>query len=57
MLDNLTPQQVEQALAWLHHPIKKAPPQELEHLQELEWFLLSRMLDCLLSEKLNSPLQ
>ena len=51
MLDNLTPQQVEQALAWLHSPVKEPPPQSLKHLNELEWFLLQRMLDHLLLDR------
>ena len=57
MLDNLSVPQLEQAMKWLAQPIKESPPQELEKLNEMEWFLLSRMLQSLMSEKLDSPLQ
>ena len=57
MLEQLSHQQVELALKWLDSPIKSPPPQELEHLNQMEWFLLQRMLDSLLSEKKASPLQ
>ena len=32
-------------------------PKELQELNELEWFLLSRMLERLLEEKDSQPLQ
>ena len=57
MLQNLSNQQVEQALAWLASPLLEPPPQELEHLNQMEWFLLHRMLDSLLLEKQDSPVQ
>ena len=57
MLDNLSQPQVEQALKWLAEPIKNPPPQELEKINDLEWFLLNRMLLTLMEEKLQSPLQ
>ena len=58
MLDKLSPQQVELALEYLVEPPPLTPPpQELEHLQEMEWFLLSRMLDSLMQEKEHHPLQ
>ena len=57
MLDHLSLNQVEQALQHLADPLPLAPPEELKHLQEMEWFLLSRMLECLMLEKEHSPLQ
>jgi hypothetical protein len=57
MLQELTPQQVEQALAWLHSPLQEPPPRDLNHLNEMEWFLLDRMLHSLLLEKNLQPLQ
>ena len=54
MLENLSPKQVEEALAWLASP-EPNPPQDLKQLHEMEWFLLSRMLDSLLQEKHQSP--
>ena len=58
MLQNLTQNQVESALQYLHlQPTSFPPPQELNHLNEMEWFLLDRMLQCLLREKDQQPLQ
>lgn len=57
MLQNLSNNQVEQALAWLANPLPEPPPQDLEHLNQMEWFLLQRMLDSLLQEKRENPLQ
>ena len=57
MLDKLSPMQVEQAFKWLDSPIQTSPPQELESLSQMEWFLLDRMLQGLLQEKQHSPLQ
>ena len=54
MLQELSPSQVESALAWLASP-ELNPPQDLKHLHEMEWFLLQRMLDSLLMEKDLSP--
>jgi hypothetical protein len=51
MLDQLTPQQVEQAFQWLDSPIQSYPPKDLQNLTDLEWFLLDRMLCTLLQEK------
>ena len=56
MLQDLTPPQVEEALAWLANPLPLELPQPMQHLNELEMFLLSRMLETLLYEKNNSPL-
>ena len=57
MLDNLSPQQIEQAFQWLSDPIKLRPPQELRELSQVEWFLLERMLHGLLLEKEQNPVQ
>ena len=57
MLQELSQKQVEQALQWLADPLPSAPPEGLESLNQLEWFLLRRMLDSLLLEKENSPVQ
>ena len=57
MLDRLSPSQVEQAFQWLESPVQTSPPQELESLSQMEWFLLDRMLQGLLDEKKANPLQ
>ena len=57
MLQELNPDQVENALQWLASPLREPPPQDLRHLQELEWFLLERMLESLMLEKRHNPLQ
>ena len=57
MLDNLTQPQIEQAMQHLVQPIKQPPPKDLQNLNEMEWFLLGRMLQSLMAEKLESPLQ
>ena len=56
-LQQLNQQQVEQALQWLASPVQEPPPQGLESLSQVEWFLLSRMLESLLQEKDSNPLQ
>ena len=56
MLQELTLQQVEQALQWLDSPVQSAPPQELEQLSQVEWYLLDKMLQELLLEKRFSSL-
>ncbi len=56
MLQELTLQQVEQALQWLDSPVQSAPPQELEQLSQVEWYLLDKMLQQLLLEKRFSSL-
>jgi hypothetical protein len=48
---------VELALSWLASPIQEPPPQELEHLNQMEWFLLQRMLDSLQLEQKHNPVQ
>ena len=57
MLDRLTPQQVEQAFQWLDSPVQTSPPQDLESLTQVEWFLLDRMLQGLLAEKEQNRVQ
>ena len=57
MLEKLSPRQVEQAFKWLASPVQNPPPKGLEPLSQVEWFLLSRMLDNLLEEKGQSRLQ
>jgi hypothetical protein len=57
MLDKLSTQQVEQAFKHLSQPIQEAPPEPLNQLNEMEWFLLGRMLNSLLLEKDSKPLQ
>jgi hypothetical protein len=56
VLQNLSQKQVEQAFQWLADPLPSAPPKELD-LNQMEWFLLSRMLQGLLEEKEQSQLQ
>ena len=57
VLEKLSQNQVERALQWLASPVQEPPPQELESLNQAEWFLLSRLLENLLSEKERHPLQ
>ena len=54
MFANLSQNQVEKALAWLASPVQEPPPQELESLNQAEWYLLDRMLR---SEEHTSELQ
>ena len=56
-LQQLNQHQVEQALEWLEDPLPSPPPQGLEELNQMEWFLLRRMLDSLLEEKKQHLLQ
>jgi len=57
MLDRLSPSQVEKAFQWLTSPVVESPPEDLISLSQVEWFLLDRMLQGLLQEKEQSPLQ
>ncbi len=57
MLQDLTRPQVEQALAWLASPHLCPVPQELKGLNQVEWFLLNNLLENLLEEKEQSPVQ
>ena len=56
MLQELTHQQVEQALKWLHSPVQNKPPQELLDLNPVEWYLLEQMLGQIWLEQSSSPL-
>jgi hypothetical protein len=56
MLQNLSVNQLEQALIWLDSPVQDAPPEELLELTQVEWFLLDRLLQELLLEKEHSRL-
>lgn len=53
----LTTLEVETALAWIASPVLSPPPQELENLSQVEWFVLSQFLQTTLSEKDKSQLQ
>jgi hypothetical protein len=57
MLDQLSKRDVELAFQHLVKPIQEAPPSELSNLNEMEWFLLGRMLDQIFLEKESQPLQ
>ena len=58
MLQDLTHNQLEQAFRHLDSPLRyKELPQELKELNEMEWFLVTRMLQVIMSEKENNPLQ
>ena len=58
VLQDLSQQQLEKALEWLHQPVQTWPlPPELKNLTEWEWHLLQRMLYLLLEEKQEHPLQ
>ncbi len=57
VLSNLSVEQIEQALKWLDSPVQSPPPPELESLNQLEWYLLDKLLQQLLVEKENSRLQ
>ena len=49
-LQNLSNQQVSLALQWLSNE-EKHPPEELKHLDPLDWALLQQLLENLLWEK------
>jgi hypothetical protein len=55
MLQNLSVQQLESALAWLDSPLVESPPEGLLELTQMEWFLLDRLLQQLMREKYHSP--
>jgi hypothetical protein len=57
MLDKLSPNQVEKALRYLKSPLPLEVPKELQELSQVEWYLLARMLDRLLEEKAQHPVQ
>lgn len=55
MLQDLSQNQLEQALSWLANPDLLQPPDPLKHLNEVEWFLLTNLLEQLQAEKDHSP--
>lgn len=58
MLQELNKEEIEEALLYLHNqPMNFPPPARLKHLNEVEWFLLEKMLHGLLEEKEQHPLQ
>jgi hypothetical protein len=57
MLDQLSKRVVDLAFQHLSKPIQEAPPPSLQNLNEMEWFLLDRMLAQILAEKESQPLQ
>jgi hypothetical protein len=57
VLQDLSNQQVERALAWLASPLLDPPPQGLENLNDLEWMLLERLLENLMLERAHNPMQ
>jgi hypothetical protein len=58
MLQDLSLTLVEQALVYLDSPVQTYPlPEELQQLNLMEWHLLDQMLQKLLWERANSPVQ
>ena len=57
MLQELSKDQLEQALRFLAQPTLDSVPQSLKELNPLEWHLLQSLLDNLLEEQRHSPLQ
>ena len=55
MLQDLSEEQLEQALAWLASPVQTYPPKGLEGLNQVEWYLLDNLLQNLLLERDHSP--
>lgn len=53
-LQDLSNQQVELAFQWLSSPELAPFPQELDELNQAEWFLLNSLLESLQQEKQNS---
>ena len=56
MFLNLTQTQLESALRWLDSPVQEPPPQELEELTQVHWYLLDKMLQELIHEKQTNQL-
>jgi hypothetical protein len=54
-LQNLSWQQLSQALLWLDSP-DPFPPEELQHLDPLDWALLQQLLHNLMLERRYSQL-
>ena len=57
MLQELSKDQLEQALRFLAQPTLDSVPHSLKNLNPLEWHLLQHLLDNLLEEQRHSPLQ
>ena len=55
MLQDLSNNQLEQALSYLVNP-QPNPPQQLKELSQVEWYLLQRLLEDLMYERDSSPL-
>lgn len=55
MLQELSNNQLEQALAYLANPLPESLPEPLNKLNQAEWYLLERLLETLLEEKGNGP--
>ena len=51
ILQNLSTQQLELAMSWLDSPVQSPPPEELESLTQVEWYLLDNLYQRLLKEK------
>ena len=45
---------VERALKYLYHPHSEVMPKELKNLNELQWMLLSQVLEELMEQKESS---
>jgi hypothetical protein len=57
VLQELSQNQLEQALRFLAQPTPDSVPQSLKELNLLEWHLLQSLLENLLEEKQRNPLQ
>ena len=55
MLQELSNQQLEQALAHLVSPLSELLPKPLDQLSQMEWYLLQQLLSSLLEERNSSP--
>ena len=56
VLSDLSVEQIEQALQWLDNPLECPPPPELESLNQLDWFLLDKLLQQLQLEREHNSL-
>jgi hypothetical protein len=56
MLESLSLQQVERALAWLADPKWEDLPHPLERLSQAEWLMLEKFLQNLLEERNSNSL-
>ena len=57
LLENLPVPLLEKAFLHLCNPEESDPPKELHHLSQLEWVVVSQLLDSLMSEKQHHPVQ